>query len=175
MVMHFSSSPLFVHFCLFPPCPWVYVHPPICVRFIYSHIIELVASKTRIVSQCSPNLNSDLQAGIWFGSVIACFEICVETDQPRYQLQDGSWPNHKNTREMAISRVPILFLATISNRRHISINRFRRWSAFWKDTNIGHMGDSMPNHQEKTLLSKVFCQAQFQLASKAKFSWTKIS
>ena len=26
---------------------------------------------------------------------VACFEICVETDQPRYRVQDGSWPNHK--------------------------------------------------------------------------------
>ena len=26
-------------------------------------------------------INSDLQVGIWFGSVIACFEICVETDR----------------------------------------------------------------------------------------------
>ena len=29
----------------------------------------------------SPDKNSDLEAGIWFGSVIACFEICVETDR----------------------------------------------------------------------------------------------
>ena len=27
--------------------------------------------------------------------LFACFEICVETNQPRYRLQDGSWPNHK--------------------------------------------------------------------------------
>ena len=24
----------------------------------------------------------------------ACVEICVETSQPRYRAQDGSWPNH---------------------------------------------------------------------------------
>ena len=27
--------------------------------------------------------------------MIACFEICVETERPRYRLQDDSWPNHK--------------------------------------------------------------------------------
>ena len=37
----------------------------------------------------------------------------------------------QNTREMAISWVPILFLVTISSRKQISINRFHRWSAFW--------------------------------------------
>ena len=36
--------------------------------------------------------------------LIACVEICVDadrqtdrqTDRPRYRVQDGSWPNHKN-------------------------------------------------------------------------------
>ena len=26
----------------------------------------------------------------------ACVEICVDSNQPRYRVQDGSWPNHKN-------------------------------------------------------------------------------
>ena len=100
-------TPLFVSFCsslhghafqFVPPvCAFLFIpplsmglcsSPHLCALHLF-HIIELVASKTRIVSQCSPNLNSDLQAGIWFGSVIACFEIVLrQTDRPTNQPTD---------------------------------------------------------------------------------------
>ena len=64
--------------------------------------------------------NSDLEAGIWFGSVapspiitlphylmvlcLGCLDkvlvlkfVLKPTHPPRYRVQDGSWPNHKKT------------------------------------------------------------------------------
>ena len=34
---------------------------------------------------------------------VACFEMCVETNQPRYRVQDGSWPNHKKESILSLS------------------------------------------------------------------------
>ena len=53
----------------------------------------------------------------WSFRQSACIEICFETRQPRYRVQDGSWPNHKNF----IFKVTFIFSKNVLNTLHFYI------------------------------------------------------
>ena len=53
----------------------------------------------------------------WLFRQSACIKICFETRQPRYRVQDGLWPNHKNF----IFEVTFIFSKNVLNTLHFYI------------------------------------------------------